>query len=143
VDLPWAQCLSLCTSISCVCIYRYDINDYHTFPEDVASIAQESGAHFLVYNHIVPVLPFMEALEKAWLGDAPAIYHGPIAIARDGDVFSLYLTQDKVHVSHLDVGSPLPPITGPVIGVLVIMGFFYYFGCNRCEKRIPVKTNIQ
>ncbi|HEY2480901.1 MAG TPA: ribonuclease Z [Caulobacteraceae bacterium] len=66
----------------------HDILSYHTTPPQAAAIAQRAHVRMLVFTHIIPPLPF-DALEAAWLGDAPAIFHGPIRVGHDGDFVSL------------------------------------------------------
>jgi ribonuclease Z len=65
-----------------------DIPSYHTTPEDAARIAQEVGVRQLVFYHTFPPLPFAY-LNAAFLGDAPKIFHGPIAVGKDGLLVSL------------------------------------------------------
>ena len=65
----------------------HDILDYHTSPEQAAYIAQEAGADYLLLYHIVPPLP--RFFDKAFLGDAPNRYDGPIKIGTDGFMLSL------------------------------------------------------
>ena len=48
----------------------------------------EAKARYLVLNHIAPALT-LPGLEKAFLGDAAAIYGGPLRVAADGDFFSM------------------------------------------------------
>lgn len=60
-----------------------DIMNYHTTPEQAATLAKQAGVRMLVLTHIAPPVPF-RFLEPAFLGDAPKIYTGPIRIARDG-----------------------------------------------------------
>ncbi|SDL68259.1 MBL fold metallo-hydrolase [Maricaulis salignorans] len=72
-----------------------DIRDYHTTPEQAASVARSAQARALVLNHIVPALP-SRSLNAAFLGDAAAAYSGPIRIAEDGLVVSLPTGDDGV-----------------------------------------------
>lgn len=65
-----------------------DIVNYHTTPEEAAKIAQSAGVGMLVLHHIVPPLP-VGALDPAFLGEASALYSGPLRIAKDGDWLSL------------------------------------------------------
>lgn len=65
-----------------------DIVNYHTTPEEAATIAQSAGVGMLVLNHIVPPLP-VGALDPVFLGDARSRFEGPLRIAEDGDWFSL------------------------------------------------------
>lgn len=66
----------------------HDIPGYHTSPEDAARLAQRAGVKMLVFTHIVPALP-MKPLEKAFLGKAPSLYKGRLAVGHDGDFVSL------------------------------------------------------
>lgn len=65
-----------------------DITDYHATPEQAAQTAQAAGVRYLVLNHIVPALP-LPGMERAFLGNAPDAYAGPIKVGSDGDFFSL------------------------------------------------------
>ena len=65
-----------------------DILNYHTTPEQAAELARDAGARFLLLNHIAPALP-LPGMDKAFLGDAPAIFGGPVRIGSDGDFISL------------------------------------------------------
>jgi ribonuclease Z len=48
-------------------------------------------------NHITPALPFA-VLEKAFLGNAPDIFSGPIRIGTDGDFVSLPVGSAEVNL---------------------------------------------
>jgi ribonuclease Z len=65
-----------------------DIPSYHTTPEDAARAAARAGVKELVFYHTIPPLP-TRFLNAAFLGDAPALYKGPITVSRDGQLFSL------------------------------------------------------
>ncbi|MES2401250.1 MAG: MBL fold metallo-hydrolase [Pseudomonadota bacterium] len=65
-----------------------DITNYHTTPEEAAETARDAKVAYLLLNHITPPLP-LPALEKAFLGEAPAIYGGPLRVGLDGDFLSL------------------------------------------------------
>lgn len=66
----------------------FDIRDYHTDPADAAQLAQEAGVSYLVFTHVVPMLP-LPGLERVFLGKAPEVFDGPIHVGTDGDLFSL------------------------------------------------------
>ena len=66
----------------------HDILSYHSSPEAVAGIAQRAGVHYLLFEHIIPPLPF-EALEGPFLGRSRSIFHGPIRVGHDGDFISM------------------------------------------------------
>jgi len=66
----------------------FDIQDYHTSPEEAARIAEAAGAKALVLYHIVPALP-VSYLKATFLGDAKDYYSGDLIIAEDGMLFSL------------------------------------------------------
>lgn len=66
-----------------------DIQDYHATPEDAAETARQAQVGFLLLHHIVPPLPPLPGLEQAFLGQAGAIFDGPIQVGRDGDFLSL------------------------------------------------------
>jgi ribonuclease Z len=65
-----------------------DILNYHTTPEEAATQAAAAGAKELVFNHIVPPLPFRYAY-PAFIGDAAQYYQGPMTVGEDGMLFSL------------------------------------------------------
>jgi len=65
-----------------------DIPSYHTTPEDAARIAQQAGVRLLMFYHTIPALP-VAYLNAAFLGDAAAIFKGPIIVGRDGMLLSL------------------------------------------------------
>ena len=77
-----------------------DIVDYHTSPEQAAEIARDAGVRFLLLNHIAPPLP-LPGLEKAFLGNAPDIYNGPIQVGSDGDFISLPVGSSQVESGKL------------------------------------------
>ena len=66
----------------------HDIPDYHTSPEQAASIAQKAGVKMLLLSHIVPPLR-LKALEGPFLGKSRQIFHGRLVIGTDGDFFTL------------------------------------------------------
>jgi ribonuclease Z len=73
-----------------------DIPYYHTFPEEAARIARETGAKHLVLCHIIPPLP-VAALNAAFVGDAKRYYNGPITIGVDGMLFSMPSGNKEIH----------------------------------------------
>jgi len=77
-----------------------DIVDYHTSPEQAAEIARDAGVRYLLLNHIAPPLP-LPGLEKAFLGQAPDIYGGPIQVGSDGDFITLPVGSSQVKTSRL------------------------------------------
>ena len=76
-----------------------DIHDYHATPEQAAETARDAKVGFLLLNHIVPTLPPLPGLEKAFLGAAPSIYGGPLRVGRDGDFVSLPAGSQEVKIS--------------------------------------------
>ncbi|MGE0820821.1 MAG: MBL fold metallo-hydrolase [Candidatus Binatia bacterium] len=65
-----------------------DIPDYHTTPVEAAEIAAASGAHALLYYHIVPPLR-IPGLEAAFLQGVSKVYKGQVVVGRDGTMVSL------------------------------------------------------
>ena len=65
-----------------------DIIDYHASPEQAAETARDAQVGYLLFNHIAPPLP-IPGLEKAFLGDAPSIFKGPMRVGIDGDFITL------------------------------------------------------
>lgn len=74
-----------------------DIRNYHSSPEEAASVAEAASVSRLVLHHIVPPLP-LEALRSEFLGNATALFSGPIDVARDGDWYSLPAGSDAIIV---------------------------------------------
>lgn len=60
-----------------------DILDYHASPVDAARAAAAAGVGALVLYHLVPPLP-AAFLERAFLGDAPDYFEGPLRVGVDG-----------------------------------------------------------
>jgi len=77
-----------------------DIVDYHTSPEQAAEIARDAGVRYLLLNHTAPPLP-LPGLEKAFLGDAPGLFNGPIQVGSDGDFFTLPVGSTQVKSGRL------------------------------------------
>ncbi|WND02996.1 MBL fold metallo-hydrolase [Temperatibacter marinus] len=77
----------------------YDIQDYHTDPEEAAELAQKAGVRHLVFTHIVPMLP-LPGMKKAFLGKSDEIFDGPITIGQDGDFFSLPAGSDQIVIDN-------------------------------------------
>jgi ribonuclease Z len=65
-----------------------DVQNYHSSPEDAATIARDAKVGFLLLNHIAPPLP-LPGMERAFLGQAHDIYNGTIKVGQDGDFVSL------------------------------------------------------
>lgn len=65
-----------------------DIVNYHTTPEEAAAVAAQAGVKELVFNHIVPPLPFRYAY-PAFVGDAARFFEGPMTVGEDGMLFSM------------------------------------------------------
>lgn len=77
-----------------------DILNYHTTPEEAAAQAATAGAKELVFNHIVPPLPFRYAY-PAFVGDAAQFFKGPMTVGEDGMLFSLPAGGTTITKSHL------------------------------------------
>jgi len=75
-----------------------DIPNYHTSPEEAAETARDAKVGCLLLNHIAPPLP-LPGLEKAFLGEAPRIYSGPIRVGVDGDFVSLPVGSAAINYS--------------------------------------------
>jgi len=80
-----------------------DILTYHTTPEQAAGQAKAAGVKQLVFNHIVPPVPFTFA-NAAFIGDAQQFYQGPITVGEDGMLFSLPAGSDSVSRKKLFLG---------------------------------------
>ena len=66
----------------------HDILNYHTTPEEAAEEAQAANVQQLVFNNIVPPLPFKYAY-PAFVGGSAKFFKGPITVGEDGMLFSL------------------------------------------------------
>jgi len=66
-----------------------DILDYHATPEQAAETARDAKVGYLLFNHIVPVVPPLPGLEAAFMGDAGKIFNGPVRLGTDGDFISM------------------------------------------------------
>lgn len=66
-----------------------DINNYHTWPEQVAEIARDANVGAVLLTHVVPSVPPLPGFEAAFLGQARSIYPGKMLLGRDGDFVSL------------------------------------------------------
>jgi len=78
-----------------------DIENYHTTPEQVATIATTAGVKEVALTHIVPPLR-VRALEGPFLGDARERFAGPLAIMADGDFISLPAAGGSEHRNLLE-----------------------------------------
>lgn len=76
----------------------HDIVDYHTSPEEAASIAARARVKMLLLYHIVPPLP-LSALEGPFLGRAREIYKGTLHVGRDGDLVTMPSQSGEVSLS--------------------------------------------
>ena len=57
-------------------------------PEDAAKLAAQAGVKALVFYHTIPPLP-VSYLNAVFLGDARALYSGPISVSTDGLLVTL------------------------------------------------------
>lgn len=78
----------------------HDIQNYHTAPEEAAEQAQAANVQQLVYNHIVPPLPFKYAY-PAFVGNAKDLFKGAITVGEDGMLFSLPAASKDIQRSAL------------------------------------------
>lgn len=76
-----------------------DIVDYHSSPEQAAEVARDAKVRYLMLTHIAPPLP-LPGLVKAFLGDAPGIFSGPVRVGMDGDFLSMPTGSTDVKLSH-------------------------------------------
>ena len=77
-----------------------DILTYHTTPVEAAEIAQRAGVRYLLFDHIVPPLPF-PGLESVFLSGVHSAYAGGVTVGRDGTMVSLPRGSDAVTVTKL------------------------------------------
>jgi ribonuclease Z len=66
----------------------HDIENYHTTPSQVATLATEASVRAVALTHITPSLP-IPFLEGAFLGGAEKAFNGPFWMMRDGDMISI------------------------------------------------------
>ncbi|MCV6613480.1 MAG: MBL fold metallo-hydrolase [Cellvibrionaceae bacterium] len=65
-----------------------DIVDYHSTPQEAATIAEKAQVGFLLFNHIVPPLP-LASLEEVFTEGVGDIYSGPYRVGSDGDIVQM------------------------------------------------------
>ncbi len=75
-----------------------DIQNYHATPEEAAETARDARVGYLLLNHIAPPLP-LPGMEKAFLGNASALFAGPIQVGADGDFISMPAADKRTLVS--------------------------------------------
>ena len=75
-----------------------DILDYHASPVEAAQSAQEAGADYLLFYHIVPPLP-VAPLESIYLEGVGDAYSGKFRIGVDGTFISLPANSEAIQVS--------------------------------------------
>jgi ribonuclease Z len=78
----------------------FDIQDYHSTPEEAAESAETAGAGMLVLSHLAPPLP-RRFLHAAFLGRARSRFSGPIVVGEDGMLFSLPAGSKKIDRTRL------------------------------------------
>lgn len=74
-----------------------DITDYHASPVEAAESAEEAGARFLLFHHVVPPLP-LSALESIYAEGVSEAYSGEFEIGVDGTFVSLPANDDAIEV---------------------------------------------
>ena len=77
-----------------------DILDYHTTPVEAAEIARDAGVRHLVYNHIVPPLPF-GPMEELFVEGVDEVYDGPVTVGRDGTLIRLPSGSESIEIEEL------------------------------------------
>lgn len=76
----------------------HDIPDYHTTPQQAATLAEKAGARMLLLTHIVPPLPY-SILEGPFLGDARSRFRGRLVVGHDGEEVILPVGSDAIELS--------------------------------------------
>jgi ribonuclease Z len=74
-----------------------DILDYHASPVEAAQSAQEAGADYLLFYHIVPPLP-VAPLESIYLEGVGEVFSGKFKIGVDGTFISLPANAEAIEV---------------------------------------------
>lgn len=77
-----------------------DILDYHTNPIEAAEIARDAQVGHLLFNHIVPPLPF-STLEEVFVRGVDEIYKGPVTVGRDGILVKLEINSRAIDVTNI------------------------------------------
>jgi ribonuclease Z len=75
-----------------------DILNYHTTPQEAASLAQKAQVGYLLFNHVAPPLP-LPGLVDEFLKGTSDIFKGKIQVAKDGDMLSLPAGQKVIQSS--------------------------------------------
>jgi ribonuclease Z len=65
-----------------------DIPGYHTSPREAGEVAEAAGVAHLVLSHLVPA-PRNFLMERAFTGEAQAVFSGKVTIGEDGMRFAL------------------------------------------------------
>ena len=76
-----------------------DIVNYHTTPQEAATIASKANVNFLLLNHVAPPLP-LPGLVDVFLKGTAEIFKGKIQVAKDGDMLSLPAGQKVIQTSN-------------------------------------------
>jgi ribonuclease Z len=76
-----------------------DIVNYHTTPQEAATIANKANVSFLLLNHVAPPLP-LPGLVDVFLKGTSEIFKGKIQVAKDGDMLSLPAGQKVIQTSN-------------------------------------------
>jgi ribonuclease Z len=74
-----------------------DITNYHASPVEAAEAAEEAGAGYLLFYHVVPPLP-VSALESVYVEGVSKAYSGRFEIGVDGTFISLPAGSDEIDV---------------------------------------------
>jgi ribonuclease Z len=75
-----------------------DIVNYHSTPQEAATIASKANVNFLLLNHVAPPLP-LPGLVDVFLKGTADIFKGKIQVAKDGDMLSLPAGQKVIQTS--------------------------------------------
>jgi ribonuclease Z len=75
-----------------------DIVNYHSTPQEAATIANTAKVNYLLLNHVAPPLP-LPGLVDVFLKGTADIFKGPIQVAKDGDLLSLPAGQKVIQSS--------------------------------------------
>jgi ribonuclease Z len=74
-----------------------DITNYHASPVEAAESAEEAGAKFLLFYHVVPPLP-VAVLESVYVEGVSEAYSGRFEIGVDGTFISLPANSDEIEI---------------------------------------------
>lgn len=80
-------------------VINHDVNDYHATPVQAAQIANDAGVRLLALYHVMPPVPPVPLIGKAWFRGVDEVRPDGVIVTRDGMLFTLPLDSDEIDVS--------------------------------------------